>query len=245
MCLRHVTCAAAAGAAASDLCGTWHWGCMGQRQVSGCQQWHGLAMDHAGSGVGSWQGDAAGRRPERNGTRRQDQSKQQQRQQQRKRSWGGRGSAGSRWHAAAAVLSQGVCSGPQDLPPELPASWDAPIRRGRLAALGCGCFPLWRMLTRGLSADMDGFKLLEHIGLELDLPVISELCSALHPQLPYAAAAVATVAGAGAPWVLTPGPRPPHARMPARPPIMCSDVLQRRHQRRAAGGNPRRRGLPH
>jgi len=28
-----------------------------------------------------------------------------------------------------------------------------------------------------LCADMDGFKLLEHIGLELDLPVISECCS--------------------------------------------------------------------
>lgn len=29
-------------------------------------------------------------------------------------------------------------------------------------------------MTPLLLADMDGFKLLEHIGLELDLPVISE-----------------------------------------------------------------------
>jgi len=44
--------------------------------------------------------------------------------------------------------------------------------------LYCDLLVAVRMKEGCVAADMDGFKLLEHIGLELDLPVISA-----HPSL--------------------------------------------------------------
>jgi hypothetical protein len=107
-------------------------------------------------------------------------------------------------------------------------------------------------------ADMDGFKLLETVGLELDLPVISAHPA---PQLHRAGSAAAVpapglarqcywrlhlCARARPPLGTAPERHPhPHPHPPPPPPPPCSDVLQRRDQHRAARRDPRRGGLPH
>lgn len=51
------------------------------------------------------------------------------------------------------------------------------VDKTRPAEMWYALLGLW-VSTSAFAADMDGFKLLEHIGLELDLPVISEYTTA-------------------------------------------------------------------
>lgn len=75
------------------------------------------------------------------------------------------------------------------------------------------------------SADMDGFKLLEMVGLEMDLPVISRCLGCLAVCLGSRMTQVSITL------------------RPLRP--ACSDVQQRRDKHSAAWCNTRRRRLPH